>query len=60
MKEEPESTLTKTYELLLAGRHAPTSAELRLLGEPLTHRLGLANPNPNPNPYPNPNPNLNP
>ena len=29
MKEEPESTLTKTYELLLAGRHAPVRVRVR-------------------------------
>ena len=33
-------SLKKTYELLLAGRHAPDSLALRDLGEPLTHQRG--------------------
>ena len=33
-----DSALTKTYGLLLAGRHAPDSPALRSLGEPLTHQ----------------------
>lgn len=34
------ASLTKTYELLLAGRHDPDSPALRNLGEPLTHQRG--------------------
>ena len=38
--EVASASLTKTYELLLAGRHAPDSPVLRDLGEPLTHQRG--------------------
>ena len=34
------TALTKTYELLLAGRHAPDSPALRDLGKPLMHQRG--------------------
>ena len=38
--EVASASLTKTYELLLAGRHAADSPALRDLGEPLTHQRG--------------------
>ena len=38
--EAASASLTKTYELLLAGRHDPDSPALRDLGEPLKHRRG--------------------
>ena len=38
--EAASASLTKTYELLLAGRHDPDSPALRDLGEPLTHQRG--------------------
>ena len=36
--EAASASLTKTYELLLAGLHDPDSPALRDLGEPLTHQ----------------------
>ena len=38
IKAAADCPLTKTYELLLAGQHAPGSSALRKLGEPLTHQ----------------------
>ena len=38
--EAASASLTKAYELLLAGRHDPDSSALRDLGEPLTHQRG--------------------